>query len=56
LHVALPQADLPPPSWWGFSLPVIYAIWITVVAALYKPCKWFSRLKAERRYWWLSYL
>jgi uncharacterized membrane protein len=57
LHVPLPQADdAQIPAWWGFSLPVVYAIWIMVVAALYLPCRWFSRLKASRRDWWLSYL
>jgi uncharacterized membrane protein len=46
----------PPPPGWGFSLPVVYAIWITVVASLYFPCRWFANLKARRRDWWLSYL
>jgi len=41
---------------WGFSLPVIYAVWIFVVAVLYFPCKWFAGVKARRRDWWLSYL
>ena len=57
LHVPLPQADDSQiPAWWGFSLPVVYTVWIAVVAALYPACRWFSRLKNERRDWWLSYL
>jgi hypothetical protein len=57
LHVPLPQAnDAQIPAWWGFSLPIVYAVWIAVVAALNRPCRWFSRLKALRREWWLSYL
>ena len=40
----------------GFSLGVVYLIWMAVVVALYLPCLWFSRLKARRRDWWLSYL
>jgi uncharacterized membrane protein len=44
------------PPHWGFSLPVIYAIWLAVVLALYLPCAWFGNLKARRRDWWLSYL
>jgi uncharacterized membrane protein len=40
----------------GHSLPVVYAIWLAVVASLYPGCLWFSRLKARRRDWWLSYL
>ena len=57
LHVPLPQADDPQiPAWWGFSLAVVYIVWIGVVAALYPACRWFSRLKNSRRDWWLSYL
>lgn len=41
---------------WGYSLPVVYAVWIGVVLVLYPGCAWFSRLKARRRDWWLSYL
>ncbi len=55
LHVPIPSLGAPP-AWWGFSLPTIYLIWIAVVAALYLPCRWFSRLKARRHDWWLSYL
>lgn len=40
----------------GWSLPVVYAIWIAVVLALYLPCRWFMRLKARRHDAWLSYL
>jgi uncharacterized membrane protein len=36
------------PAGWGFSLPVIYLIWIAVVAALYKPCQWFAGVKSRR--------
>ena len=41
---------------WGFGLPMIYLIWLLVVLALYVPCRWFGRIKATRRSWWLSYL
>jgi uncharacterized membrane protein len=41
---------------WGYSLPVVYAIWIAVVLVLYPACAWFSRVKDRRRDWWLSYL
>ena len=41
---------------WGYSLPVVYAIWISVVLVLYPACAWFARLKDRRRDWWLSYL
>jgi hypothetical protein len=52
LHVPLPQAnDAHIPARWGFSLPIVYAVWIAIVAALYRPCRWFNRLKALRREW-----
>ena len=44
------------PAGWGYSLPVVYAIWLAVVLVLYLPCLWFSKVKARRRDWWLSYL
>jgi len=44
------------PPGWGFGLPVVYLIWITVVLALYPLCRWFAGVKARRRDPWLSYL
>jgi uncharacterized membrane protein len=44
-----------PPDF-GYPLWVTYAVWIGVVCAMYPLCLWFSRLKARRREWWLSYL
>jgi len=42
---------------YGFSLPVAYLFWITIVAALYPLCKWYDRYKQEHKEkWWLSYL
>ena len=41
---------------WGYSLPIVYLIWIFVVLALYPLCSWFSGLKDRRRDWWLAYL
>ena len=41
---------------WGYTLPGVYLAWFLTVAILYLPCLWFSRLKARRRDWWLSYL
>lgn len=41
----------------GFSLPVVYLIWIAVVLSLYFPCRWFGRYKKNhQQHWWLSYL
>jgi uncharacterized membrane protein len=41
---------------WGYSLPVVYFIWMSVVLALYPLCAWFSCLKDRKRSWWLAYL
>ena len=49
------QAKLYPPDF-GYSLAVVYAVWIGVVALLYPLCLWFSRVKERRDDWWLSYL
>ncbi len=40
----------------GYSLKIVYLIWILLVLALYPLCKWFSELKKKKDYWWLSYL
>lgn len=45
-----------PDPTWGFGLPVVYLVWIFIVLLLYFPCRWFMRLKARRKDWWLSYL
>lgn len=44
-----------PPAGWGFSLPVVYLVWILVVVAMYPLCRWFAALKQRRREVWLSY-
>ena len=41
----------------GYSLLVVYIIWIGVVIALFPLCKWYDRYKtSHREKWWLSYL
>ncbi len=44
------------PVGYGYSLGATYVIWIAIVIALYPLCLWYSRLKARRSDWWLSYL
>ena len=44
------------PVYFGFDLWVVYLIWICLVIALYKPCKWFIQYKATHNQWWLSYV
>jgi uncharacterized membrane protein len=45
-----------PPPGWGYSLPVVYLVWASVVVALYPLCRWFAGLKQRRTEAWLSYL
>jgi uncharacterized membrane protein len=44
------------PPGFGFSLPVVYLVWLLVIATLYLPCHWYSKYKRTHRQWWLSYL
>ncbi|TFW05686.1 DUF1624 domain-containing protein [Oxalobacteraceae bacterium OM1] len=41
---------------WGFPLPVVYLVWLLVLAILYPACRWFGAVKRRRSDWWLSYL
>jgi uncharacterized membrane protein len=44
------------PEGYGHGLAFVYLAWAVVVAVLYYPCRWFSRMKDRRKIWWLSYL
>jgi uncharacterized membrane protein len=44
------------PNNFGFSLGIVYLLWIAIVAGLYPLCKWYSKYKASHDHWWLSYL
>ena len=42
---------------YGFSLWVVYGVWIGVVVALFPLCRWYDRYKqSHKEKWWLSYL
>jgi uncharacterized membrane protein len=44
-------------STYGYSLFVVYLVWIAIVLLLYIPCKKYMIYKASNRdKWWLSYL
>ncbi|QEC78531.1 DUF1624 domain-containing protein [Mucilaginibacter ginsenosidivorax] len=47
---------LPYASSWGFDLPFIYLIWLSIIILLYVPCRWFMNFKQKRKDWWLSYI
>ena len=41
----------------GYSLGIVYGIWIAIVIIMYPLCKWYDRYKTNHREkWWLSYL
>jgi len=40
----------------GLSLRYVYLVWAIVIALLYYPCRWFMRIKALHKKWWLSYI
>jgi uncharacterized membrane protein len=40
----------------GYSLFLVYIIWILIVVSLYPVCKWFSEYKRKHKDWWLSYI
>lgn len=44
------------PEGYGFGLPMVYLLWIAVVATLYPFCRRYAQLKARSRAWYLSYL
>jgi uncharacterized membrane protein len=42
---------------YGFSLGIVYLVWIAVVVSLYPICKWYDGYKTKHKEkWWLSYL
>jgi uncharacterized membrane protein len=45
------------PPWWGFSLPIVYLIWVAVTALLYPVCRRFAAIKSRHRgKWWTYYV
>lgn len=44
------------PPGFGYSLPMLYLIWMAIVAMLYPLCRWFAEYKRTHRAAWLSYL
>ena len=51
-----PMAPGRAPAGYTWSLPLLYLVFALCVAALYVPCRWYARVKAERRSALLSYL
>ena len=36
------QFPITEPPGWGYSLPLVYLVWATVVVTLYPLCRWFA--------------
>jgi hypothetical protein len=41
---------------YGFKMPVVYLIWLIVLALLYPACVAYGKLKAKKKYKFLSFL
>jgi uncharacterized membrane protein len=52
----IPRFGAAYPRDYGYGLLGVYLIWIAAVVLLYPLCRWFARVKQERRDVWLSYL
>jgi hypothetical protein len=44
------------PKGFGFSLPVVYVLWVGLVLLMYPLCRWFASVKANHRHPLLSYV
>jgi len=51
-----PMMNPPPPPGYTWSLPLLYVVFVVVIALLYFPCRWFARVKSRRRDGWLAYI
>ncbi len=42
---------------YGFSLGIVYLVWLSIVVSVYPLCKWYDRYKtSHKEKWWLSYM
>ncbi len=44
------------PRGYGFSLPIVYLVWLAIVVLCYFPCRWYAGVKQRSRNPLLSYL
>jgi uncharacterized membrane protein len=51
-----PMMNPPPPDGYMWSLALLYAVFIVVVAVLYFPCRWYARTKATNPAPWMRYI
>ena len=43
------------PSDYGYELPIVYLVWVSVLIILYPICLWFARYKESGQGGWLNY-
>ena len=53
---SLDRYPFTPPPEWGYSLPVVYGVWVLVVLLMYPACVWYAGVKSRSRSKLLSYL
>jgi uncharacterized membrane protein len=53
-YVYAPYTSVPEEARWG--LPLLYLVFVIVIAVLYVPCKWYAIVKARRPDNWLRYV
>jgi uncharacterized membrane protein len=44
------------PPGWGYSLPIVYVLWMVVVVLLYPFCRWYAAFKRRHDNAWLQYV
>ncbi len=56
LFLSIAEMGQAAPPDYGFSLPVVYAVWIAGLILIYPLCAWFAGLKKRNKHWALSYI
>ena len=41
---------------WGYSLPIVYFVWVVVIIGIYPVCSIYNNYKRKKKSKWLSYL
>jgi uncharacterized membrane protein len=44
------------PEGYGYSLPVVYGLYLLVLLTLWPACRWYAAFKRHHHDWWLSYV
>jgi uncharacterized membrane protein len=51
-----PMMNPPPPPGYTWSLWLLYAVFVVVIAVLYWPSRWYAQRKATNRAGWMKYI